>query len=183
MGYRFCFQRAAGKWLIGVLALLVSMTQSAAQPMSSAIKAQAVDMGRALVAQDLETFGKYMHPSLVEIAGGPAKMRQMADTMNKVFRQFGASVTRILFGNPASVVKYKKTLQTTLPQTTYLATSFADVELQTTLVAISPDQGKHWYFIDTNVYKESDLRRHLPEISPALAIPPPQKPKMIPKEK
>ncbi len=163
------------------MVLLVSLAV-AAQPMASVIKAQAVDMGRALVAQDLETFSQYMHPTLVQKAGGPAKMRAMADTMSKVFKQFGASVNRVVFGNPADIIKYQKTLQTTLPQTTYLKTSFADIELESTLVAISMDGGKHWYFIDTAVYRESALRKDLPDISPSLQIPPPAQPKIIPKE-
>lgn len=170
----------ARKLLLPVL-LFASVTMTA-QPMSSVIKAQAVDMGRAMVSQDVETFSKYMHPALVQKAGGPAKMREMADTMTRVFKQLGASVNRILFGNPADIVKHKKTLQTTLPQTTYLVTSFADVELESTLVAISMDGGKHWYFIDTNIYRESELRKDLPELSPALVIPPASKPRLIPKE-
>jgi hypothetical protein len=99
-----------------------------------------------------------------------------------VFKQFGASVNRVVFGNPADIIKYQKTLQTTLPQTTYLKTSFADIELESTLVAISMDGGKHWYFIDTAVYRESALRKDLPDISPSLQIPPPAQPKIIPKE-
>jgi hypothetical protein len=162
--------------------LLMASGSAAAQPMSSVVKAQAMEMGRALVAQDVETFGKYMHPALVQKAGGPGKMREMADTMTRVFKQFGASVNRILIGNPTAIVAYKKTIQTTLPQTTYLVTSFVDIELESTLVAISMDGGKQWYFIDTNIYRTSELRKDLPELSPALVIPPASKPKIIPKE-
>jgi hypothetical protein len=177
---RFPIRQLLRAFLPGMV-LLLSLAV-AAQPMASVIKAQAVDMGRALVAQDLETFSQYMHPTLVQKAGGPAKMRAMADTMSKVFKQFGASVNRVVFGNPADIIKYQKTLQTTLPQTTYLKTSFADIELESTLVAISMDGGKHWYFIDTAVYRESALRKDLPDISPSLQIPPPAQPKIIPKE-
>ena len=169
-------------FIVGAASLLLQEAQAQHPPMASVIKAQAVDMGRALVSGDVEKFGSYMHPTLVEKAGGPEKMRAMADTMNKLFVQFGAEVKKLVFGNPAAVVKHQKTLQTTLSQTTYLTTLMGDIEVSSTLVAISMDQGKHWYFIDTSIYQERTLRKDLPEISPVLVIPPPQKPKIIPKE-
>ena len=168
--------------LVCATVLLCGRMLAQQAPMSSVIKAQAVDMGRALVSGDVEKFGSYMHPTLVQKAGGPEKMRAMADTMNKLFIQFGAQVKKLVFGNPAEVVKHQKTLQTTLSQTTYLTTLMGDIEVSSTLVAISMDQGKHWYFIDTSIYQERTLRKDLPEISPVLVIPPPQKPKIIPKE-
>jgi hypothetical protein len=166
-------------WLLA--ALLMAATAGNAQPMSTVIKGQAMEMGKALAAGDVETFSRFMHPSVIKMAGGKEKVREMADTMNKVFKQFGGSVTRILIGNPEKVISYKKTLQTTLPQTTSIETSFADIEVQSTLVAISTNKGKDWYFIDTSIYQESKIRKELPDISPDLVIPAPAKPKMTPK--
>lgn len=170
-GFRACLLAA---WLMAATAV-------EAQPMASVIKGQAMEMGKALAAGDVETFSRFMHPSVMKMAGGKDKVREMADTMNKVFKQFGGSVTRILIGNPAKVISYQKTLQTTLPQTTTIETSFADIEVQSTLVAISNNKGKDWYFIDTSIYQEAKIRKELPDISPDLVIPPPAKPKMTPK--
>lgn len=174
------FLRLAFLFCAGLFLAQAALAQN--PPMATVIKSQAIDMGRALVSGDVAKFGSYMHPTLVQKAGGPEKMRAMADSMNKLFVQFGAQVTKLVFGNPADVVKHQQTLQTTLSQTTYLTTLMGDIELTSTLVAISLDQGKHWYFIDTTIYQERALRRDLPEISPALVIPPPQKPKITPKE-
>jgi hypothetical protein len=173
--------KAAGFRACLLAIMLTAATAGIAQPMASVIKGQAMEMGKALAAGDVETFSRFMHPSVIKMAGGKEKVREMADTMNKVFKQFGGSVTRILIGNPAKVISYRKTLQTTLPQTTSIETSFADIEVQSTLVAISNNQGKDWYFIDTSIYQESKIRSELPEISPDLVIPPPAKPKMTPK--
>jgi hypothetical protein len=169
------------KQCIPVFFFLLLALVTKAQPMSSIIKAQAVDMGRAMIRQDAEAFSQFMHPTVIKMAGGPAKIREMSDTLQKVFKQFGGSITRVLFGNPGEVLDHQKTLQTTLPQTTFISTAFADIELSSTLLAISHDKGKHWYFIDTSVYSEESLRKEMPEISPKLAIPPPAKPRMIPK--
>ena len=177
---------AGSRKLAGVRAFLLATwlmaaASSQAQPMASVIKGQAMEMGKALAAGDVETFSRFMHPSVINMAGGKEKVREMADTLNKVFKQFGGSVTRILIGNPEKIISYHKTLQTTLPQTTSIETSFADIEVQSTLVAISNNKGKDWYFIDTSIYQEAKIRKELPEISPDLVIPPPAKPKMTPK--
>ena len=48
------------------------------------------------------------------------------------------------------------------------------------MIVISPDKGKNWWFIDTNVYKVDKLKTILPDISPKLVIPPQKKPKFVP---
>jgi hypothetical protein len=153
-----------------------------AQPMPTVIKTQAIEMGKALVNNDLPGFQQYMHPEIIKQAGGAEKMKVMADSAISLLRKFGGAITRISYGNPAIILTHKKELQTTLPQTTFITTAFADIELESTLVAISQDKGKHWYFIDTQLYGSDNLRQKLPALSPELVIPAPQKPRMIPKE-
>jgi hypothetical protein len=164
-----------------VFMLLILALDSTAQPMSSVIKTQAAEMGRAMVRQDAEAFSKFMHPSVVKMAGGPAKVREMSDTLQKIFKQFGGSITRVLFGNPGDILRHNNTWQTTLPQTTFISTAFADIEVTSTLLALSVDKGQHWFFIDTSVYSEDSLRKEMPQISPELTIPPPAKPRITPK--
>ncbi len=154
-----------------------------AQPMSTVIKTQAIDMGKALVNNDMVTFKKYMHPELIKAGGGEEKLSMLADSALLIFKSMGGTVNKIIYGNPGEVISFKNEMQTTLPQTISLSTVFADIEFQSTLVAISKDGGKNWYFVDTSIYRESDLRNKLPDISPAIVIPPASKPKITPKAK
>ena len=153
-----------------------------AQPMPTVIKTQAIEMGKALVNNDLPGFQQFMHPEIIKQVGGPEKMKLMADSAISMFRQFGGSITRISYGNPAVILTHKKELQTTLSQTTFITTAFADIELESTLIAVSQDKGKHWFFIDTQLYGSDKIRLNLPALSPELTIPAPKKPRMIPKE-
>lgn len=162
--------------------MAVSFHTGEAQPLSSVIKAQAMDMGKALIRNDIGTFQKYMHPVLIRKAGGAEKMKQTADSMFILFKQFGGSVSRIIYGNPSEVIRFKDQLQATIPQTTSVTTSMADLEMESTLIAISTDNGKNWYFLDTSMYQVADLRKEIPEISPDLVIPAPKQPKFIPKQ-
>ena len=166
-----------------ILILSVVFKNISAQPLSTVIKTQAIDMGRALINNDLPTFQQYLHPQVILQAGGAEKMKMMSDSAIAIFKQFGGSIKRISYGNPAAIVNFKKDMQTTLPQTTYITTSFADIELESILIAISLDKGKHWYFIDSQLYATESMKQKMPSLSPDLVIPTPAKPRMIPKEK
>jgi hypothetical protein len=150
------------------------------QNQNSIIKAQAMDMAKALLRKDFPTFTKYMHPKVMEMAGGKNKALERMDTMNAVAAQFGAEIKSILIGNPGNVVNYKKELQVTLPQTTEMKTNFGNLALETTLIGVSKDGGKNWYFIDTSVYNVNDLKKAMPDLSPELVIPPAKPPKFTP---
>ncbi|HLO82577.1 MAG TPA: hypothetical protein VK166_16545 [Chitinophagaceae bacterium] len=154
---------------------------SYAQPAATTVKFQALEMGRAMVAGDSKGFAKYMLPELVAYGGGAEKVTQMMDSMFAIFKTFGGEVKKITYGNPGKIIKFNKELQTTLPQTTEVSSSIADVILTSTLVAISRDKGKNWYFFDPAMNKADQLKGKLPPISPEIVVPPPQ-PKFIPKE-
>jgi hypothetical protein len=151
------------------------------QPKESILKSQALDMGKAMVAGDSRSFAKYMLPELITVGGGTDKVIQMMDSMFILFKGFGGQVKKITYGNPGKIINFNKELQTTLPQTTEITSSIADVILTSTLVAISRDNGKNWYFLDPTMNKAEQRKGKLPPISPELNVPPPQ-PKFIPKE-
>ncbi len=153
---------------------------SSGQNQNSIIKIQAMDMARALLKKDFPAFTKFMHPQVVAMAGGEDKMLQRMDTVNSIARQFGAEIKKILIGNPGNIVRYKKDLQVTLPQTTEMKTGFGNLTLETTLIGISKDGGKNWYFIDTSVYNVQDVKKAMPDLSPNLVIPPAKPPKFVP---
>ena len=185
-------------WRIGALALnrlhlsmktfgllscfLIIAFHASAQASPSVVKAQALEMGRALVNGDTKTFAKYMLPEMISAGGGEDKVNFMMDSAFAIFKTFGGSVKKITYGNPGKIISYKNEWQTTLPQTTEVTSPFADIELSSTLVAISRDNGKNWYFFDTSMEKVDQLKNKLPNLSPDLPIPPPIKPKITPKE-
>ena len=143
-----------------LLVLLVFSNQVAAQH-ASKIKAAAMDMGNALVQKNSPKFIGYMHPVMVELAGGEKQLRLISDSALKVFEQFGGRVSKITFGNPGEVVKHKKMLQSVIPQTISLTSFMGDVELSTSLIAISEDDGSKWKFIDTNLFSLKEKKQSL----------------------
>lgn len=152
------------------------------QPIETVIKTQAIEMGKAMVAGDTKKLSRYMLPELLEAGGGGEKALQHMDSALKIFKQFGGQVTRITYGQPAKVVKFKKELQTYLPQTTELTSINADVTFTSTIVAISRDNGKNWFFYDANMARTKEIKDKLPALSPDIKLPPPSQPKVVMKQ-
>ena len=136
-----------------------------------------MDMAGALVKNDFNAFLKYMHPRVIEIAGGKQKLKSNMDSADAMMKQFGMEFQKIIIGHPGEIISYKGQLQSIVPQNTTMKSQLGELYLETSLIAISMDQGKHWYFIDTNVYKADKLKTELPDLSPKLVIPPQKEPK------
>ena len=153
---------------------------SFAQNPNTIIKTQAMDMANALIKKDFPAFIKYMHPNIIKLAGGKEKALQRMDTVNAMAAQFGATIKRIVIGNPGKIINYKNQLQVTLPETSEMTSGFGNVAFETTLIAISTDAGKNWYFIDTSIYNMKDVKKAMPDLSPELVIPPAKQPKFTP---
>lgn len=164
------------------LVCLVSMytVASFAQNQNTIIKIQAMDMANALLKKDFPAFIKYMHPNIIKLAGGKDKALQRMDTINAMAAQFGATIKRIVIGNPDKIINYKNQLQVTLPETSEMTSGFGNVTFETTLIAISMNAGKNWYFIDTSIYNMKDVKKAMPDLSPELVIPSPKPPKFTP---
>ena len=163
------------------LLLLVTITAHA-QNQSSVIKGQAMHMAQALLKKDFNAFSKFVHPKLVEAAGGKDKLVERLDSANAMAKQFGADIKKIHIGDPVKAITYKKELQTTLPQTTEMATAMGSIVFETTLIALSADGGKNWRFLDTSLFSVKEIKKWVPELSPDLVIPPIKPPKIVPNQ-
>ena len=173
------------KIIVFLLAAMFSLVAvcSQAQNLSTVIKVQAMEMGNAAIRNDFNTFVKYMHPDVVAFAGGKVDMKTKMDSAYQMMKQFGVSFKRYWIGSPGEIVKHNNQLQALLPQSTSLKTPFGELNAETTMLVISKDGGKSWWFIDTNVYSTDKLKNILPDLSPKLVIPPRTKPKLVPANK
>jgi hypothetical protein len=155
---------------------------ASAQQFSSKIKTSAMEMSRALISKKSSVFLQFMHPSMVKLAGGKVQLTAITDSALTVFEQFGGKISKINYGNPSEVVEYKKTMQSVLPQSTFLTSPLGNVELSSSLIAISTDKGANWTFIDTNLFGIDKIKSVMPDISPLLVIPKAAPPKFLMKE-
>ena len=159
--------------------VMVMGIKANSQNLTTVIKIQAMDMAKAVLDKDLDKLVNYMPPKLVADAGGKEKILTVRDTLNKFMKQFGAEVKKVLIGEPGKIISYKNQLQATVPQATSVKFMASTITLESTLIAISEDKGKHWYFVDTNIYQGDRLKKSLPDLSPELVIPPMKKPSIV----
>ena len=152
-----------------------------AQNMTTVIKTEALKMAKALSVMDMEAYSRFMYPSLMNEPSSKQRIKQGIDSMEKYREQFGIKVKQILIGNPSPVLTYKNVMQCTIPQTTTVESMMGSIEMESTLVALSND-GKTWYFVESNLFRQKDVKAKLPELSPNLVIPAPRQPVMKPND-
>jgi hypothetical protein len=169
------------KCLFSIIVMLLSLS-TGAQNVATTIKVQAMDMATALMKNDFNTFVKYMHPDIIAFAGGKEQMKTKMDSAYQAMKRFEVRFKRYWIGDPSEIVQYKNGLQAVLPESTTLVTPLGELTAETSMIVISNDGGKNWWFIDTNVYHADELKTILPDVSPKLVIPPRKKPKLVPVE-
>ena len=169
---------------IKLLIVLVSITFLSlslnAQNLATTIKVQAMDLGKSFIENEFNSFVKYMHPSIIKFAGGEEQMKTKMDSAYAAMKRFNVRVKKYWIGHPGEIITHKNQLQAVLPQSTTLITPFGELTAETSMIVVSGDGGKNWWFIDTNVYNVDKLKNVLPDLSPKLVIPPKKKPRLMP---
>ncbi len=128
---------------------------------------QANKMAQALISKDYEKFSEFAYPKIVSALGGKDKFIQiMKDAVSK-----DTILSKVIFSEPTKIVDTGTELQSVLPQTLEIKIPTGLLVSQGALIAISPDKGKTWYFIDTGGNNLDRIRMQLPNISTDLIIP------------
>lgn len=128
-------------------------------------------MGQLLLKKDFDAFSAYTYPKILEMMGGRQKMVQTLKKGADDMAAEGAGFTNFTFGKPSPIIHTGDELQCTLPQTIEMKVSKGRLVTESTLIAISSDNGKTWYFMDTSGKNIDELRKILPNLSPQLVIP------------
>lgn len=154
----------------------VSKAQVPVNPYASVIESQAKKMGNAFIQKDYLNFVKYNHPAVVSKMGGKTKMVAI---MEKGVKEMGAdnvSFEKITFNSLSEIFKVGSELQCTINQNLTMKVTGGHLTAISTLVAISSDKGKNWFFVDASTKGLSALKVILPNLSSKLKIRKAEKP-------
>ncbi len=153
-------------------------SQSSTENKSSAyhIQQQANLMGQAFIKGDYQAFAKYTYPAIVSAMGGENRMASVLANSATNMKTQGEVFDNISFDSPTNIVKSGNELQCTLQQHTTIKLANGRAVATSTLIAISKDGGKNWWFVDTSNKDAAAIRKALPNLSTAIIIPPQQKP-------
>ncbi|WP_276132551.1 hypothetical protein [Polluticoccus soli] len=145
------------------------------------VKKAAKDMGTALVKKDYRSFIKTTYPSAVAATeGGEEKLIKDLQTQIAQMEKEGTTVIALWPGEPSKFVDTAGELQCTIPQKMTMKIPEGKLTTETTLIALSPDKGKTWYFMDTADRSIRKMREMFPNISSKLIIPKSAEPKLEP---
>lgn len=144
----------------------------------NALRTDAEMMGKALIAKDYDTYVNYTYPKLMKDMGGREKMKETIKKQMEDLENQGVKILSVTYGEPSVIIKEKKELQATVPQHMQFESSNGKVTTQTTVIAISQDDGAHWYFVDPGERDLETVRITLPNLSKKLVLPPPGPVKM-----
>lgn len=143
------------------------------------VKTQAEQMGKALLQKDYKTFVTFTYPKLLKQMGGEEKMSGSIAQQMKSMAMSGTKIVALNYGAPTPVIKAGKELQCTIPQQMIMMSGNNKIAAKTTLIAISEDKGKRWYFIDAGERDITAVRQQLPNISKSIVLPKPEQPQLI----
>jgi hypothetical protein len=161
-------------------ALTAHAQDSANGPMDKVILDQANIMGKHFIAKDYAAFAKFTHPSTVALLGGEEKM---LDEIKKSFAALEAEEVTFLninFTAPSQIIVYQNELQCTLRQMIEMKVVGGTMTVFATVIAVSRDGGKNWYFADTAGNDIKNMRKLIPTLSPDLVIPETLEPGFVP---
>jgi hypothetical protein len=134
------------------------------------IKKDAETMKKFLLNKDYPSFVKFTYPKLVEMAGGEQKMVETFEETMKQMEAAGTIILDVTFGEPTKVIKQGNELQCTIPQLTKLKMNENQLSQKSTLIAISENDGKTWYFINASSDDIHEMQKNLPNLSSELVL-------------
>lgn len=157
--------------VVNILSGYSQKTSSNTAVLTNEVKKQANEMGDAFIKGDYKSFVKFTHPTLIQVMGGENKMiSTLTKTINQTKSQ-GVSFLSIAFDSPTTIVKTKNELQCTIAQHLTAQVPNGKITNSSTLIAVSIDNGKKWYFVDTTNKDLSQIKQLLPNLSSEIVIP------------
>lgn len=160
-----------------IIVLLSSLLFSLSVKAQDNVKKEAEKMGAALLKKDYGTFVNYTYPDVIRQMGGKQKMaRSIAQQMEGMEKE-GNKIISLSFSAPSAILKEGKELQCTISQTMEIKIPAGKISTTSSLIAISTDNGAHWYFVDAGDRDINAIRSSMPNVSSRLALPKPESPK------
>jgi hypothetical protein len=125
------------------------------------IKKQAREYSAAIVKHNYDKWISLMYPKELALRGG----RDSFINVQKRIDKSDIKTTAIIVGDPGKIVQFGKRLFCMLNDTIYMAGKL-NIKGHITVVAMSEDHGKRWYFFDT----AWALRNLFPEVEKKMPV-------------
>lgn len=130
-------------------------------------------MDEALINKHYDDYVVYNHPKVLEqVKGGRVGMAIQIAQQIKDIEESGNVITAVWPKMPETMIDTAGEWQTSLQQFMEYRLPEGKIKSETTIIGISPDKGKTWYFLDVAGRQLKDLKELFPQLSSQLVIPP-----------
>lgn len=133
----------------------------------------------SFINSDFESIIDFTYPSIIEKAGGKAVALQKVKEDIDYLRRNNITYDSVSFGDPTTFVKAGDEIHTIIPETIFMRSPRGRLKSDSYVIAISKDNGKKWYFIDTAAIDSSNVKNILPNYNFELKIPAYKNPVLI----
>ena len=154
--------------LLFIFGSAVAQHKDGSEPMAlyEIVKQQADSMGYYFVQNDFSHYMKFQHPGLVKLLGGEESLMK---TLNENVTKKGIKAISVTTDIPSKIIVTDSSFQCTLQQTSVMLIARTKLEIISTLVCISYDDGANWFFVNASG-SQAIIKQVLPELSPELDI-------------
>ena len=144
---------------------------AAGAELSTTIKSEAQKCANAVLNQDFDVVVAQTHPRIVTFMGGKESMittlkRGMAD-----MRANGSVFSEVTIGTPETPRKIGAWLTSIVPEQAVIKVKQGKLLVNSVLLGISEDEGRHWKFIDLGAVSSENFKTSFPELAGKIALP------------
>lgn len=168
--------------------LLLALTSAGAFAQQAKIKALAQQMATATVKGDFKTVIAHTDPETVKKAGGPDAMLKVVTNMFAQLKKSGMTIRSATAGNPGPVLQAGNKRFCAVPETVAMAVPANNMTpkgvytAQSTLLAVSTDNGANWYFVNSGSMSDEALYKLYPEVKGKISLPKQTPPQFTPEQ-
>jgi hypothetical protein len=141
---------------------------------TAVVKKQANIVAKAIIAGNYSTVISYMHPKIVQMAGGKDKILHMMTTGMQQMKAQGVTFQSATIGSPGKFYKAGTEIHCLVPENITMKVGGSTLHSQSNLLAVSRDKGKTWSFTDLNKNTIAAIPKLFPNFNKALVIPEPK---------
>lgn len=162
--------------ILAIAAFFATACLSLGQEVTATIKQEAQKCAKAMLASDYDGIVQYTHPRVVQQMGGKEAMIGVLKNGLSQMQTQGAGFADATIGQPEEPKKIGSWLTSRVPQHLVMKVPGGKLDVDSSLLGISEDGGKHWVFIDLGAVTKEQLERAFPELQGQVVLPEKKKP-------
>ena len=157
--------------LLFLLAICLASAPAPAfsQDVSATIKEQAGKCSKALLSGDFDTVVTYSHKRVIELMRGKEAMIATFKRNSEGMRAKGITLEEFTIGEPGKTQQIAEWLVALVPQRMLIKMPEGRFEQESSMLAISEDEGKNWTFVDAN--NRTKFEKVFPELTGKIELP------------